>query len=135
MSAFEVVVNNGRHSRERKRWLSDVVTRILPDPFREFGLFGLRRVRSDDHAVPSGFIRRFDHQIADVFQNVFPIVITLTDIRLHIRQDRFFIKVVTDHLWNVSVDHLVVGNAGAWSIGQSDSSVSIRIHQPRNAQC
>ena len=134
MTALEVIVHPARVARERQRRLSDVTARIGFDVRSELVVLRAGGVRTDQHAVATALVDRFDHQLADVLEDVLELIRLTWQIGADRRQDRLFVEVVADDARDVGIDRLVVGNSGTRRIGQRDAPHAVAGEQTRNAK-
>ena len=113
MSSLDMVFHQSRRSGERERGLSDVVARVGLDATGTVFSFLLRGLGADHHAVPTGFVRRLDYQLIEMFQHVVSIPAFPADVGVHVGEYRFLCQVVVDDLGDVGIDRLIIGDAGA----------------------
>jgi hypothetical protein len=53
---------------------------------------------------------------------------------LHILQQWVLTEKEANHVWHMAVDRLIVGDAGAWCIGDRDVASTVRRHQARHSK-
>jgi hypothetical protein len=129
-----VIFHDNRHARKRERRLRNVITWIgVNRILKLFPLLG-RGVWPDKHAVPAGFVGCFHHELVEIIQNVSPLIFFETNVRRNGRKNRLLTEIIFDDLRHVSVDDLVVGDAGSRSIRQCDVTRSVDIHDSSNSQ-
>ena len=129
MARRNAAVHIGRASRQAQCGLGDVARRVGQQCAPEVFNFGLRRGRPDQHAVATGAVHFFDHQVFQVGQRVLEIVVVATHVGRHVLKDRFFAQVKLDHLGHVGVDRLVVGHAGANGVAQRHIAAAVHIQE------
>lgn len=101
------------HGGERHHRLGDEVAGILANPRR--GLLALlaRRRGPDQHAVAAGLVGRLDDELLQMREHVLAILVAKAQVRRHVRQNGLLVEVEANHIGNIGVDHLVVGDARA----------------------
>ncbi len=129
-----VVAAQGRRGRKTEGWLRHVVARVCLDQLGKFVAFLLAGVRADQHAVAAGLVGGLDHQLVEVVEHVFAVVLEHAQVAGYIRQQRLLAEVVLDDLGHEGVDHLVIGHAGARRIGQCHVALAPGAHQAVHAE-
>ena len=119
----------GRAGRQAQCGLGDVARRVGQQCAPEVFNLGPGRGRPDQHAVATGAVHFFDHQVFQVGQRVGQVVRVATHVSRHVVQDRFFAQVKLDHLGHVGVDRLVVGHAGANGVAQRHIAAAVHIQE------
>ena len=126
--ALEAVAGDRRHARQRQRRLGDVVARVRRRSCRANSSRCSARRRAGRSACRSRPTRsppsRPARRGAPARTAGRPS--SAADVSRHVRQDRLLAEVVPDHLRDVGVDRLVVGDAGAGGVGQRDAAAAGR---------
>ena len=128
VASFEAVLDNRRHAGERQHRLRHGVPGVALNQASVLLplLFGGTRTEQD--AVAAGFVRRLDHQLVEVRQDVAALLLVGTDVGWNVGQTDLFAQIVPNHLRNVRVDRLVVGDAGARGVRQGHAAGSVDFH-------
>src|SRR5205807_1800343 len=103
----------------------DEVLRVLFDGGRGLGEDAIIRLRADDDAVSAGRVGRLHDEFADVGKQVLAgLVLGRTECG-DVGEDGLFAEIETDHLGDVRVNGLVVGNAGANRVDEADGAGAV----------
>ena len=133
MARGDALVHHGRAGGQRQGRLGDIVGRAGQDAGVEFLPLRLGGMRADQHPVAAGALRQLHHQLIEVGEDVFPVLLPLAQEGRHIGQQRLLPEVEAHHLRHIGVDRLVVGDPGPRGIGQRDIAGAIGRHQPGHA--
>src|SRR5262249_24701647 len=114
--------------------LGDVVARLSGNLSRELMTLLRGGMRTDQHAVASGFVGGFDHELVEIVEHVLAVFGAPAQVGGDVEKNRLFALVVLDHVGHVGVNDLIVGDAVAGCVGKGNFSRSVGFHQAGNAE-
>src|SRR5262245_61589675 len=91
--------------------LSDEVSRIVLALRRELSALLRARLMAHEHSVSAGLVCALDDKLVEIVEHVSSIRRAITNVRWHIRKNRFLREVELDHVRHERIDGLVVGDA------------------------
>jgi hypothetical protein len=91
-------------------------------------------VRPDEHAVAAGLVGGLDHELPNVLDDVFKLLVVPADVGRHVGNDRVFAKVVLDDPGNVRIDDFVVRDARPRRVGKGDPPCFVDFHETWHTQ-
>ncbi len=94
----------------------------------------LGRLRSDQHAVAAGFVRRLHDEFRQMLQDIFEVVFLVGEIRRHVLQNRFLIQIIFDHARHEIIHDLVVSQTGADGVSERNIARAIRVDEAGHAK-
>ena len=106
--------------------------RLISSAWRSDLLLG--RGRADEDALAAGLARRLDHDLIEALEHPLALLAVGHQVRRHVLDQRLLAEVVADHLRDVVVDRLVVGDAGADRVDDRDAARAVGAHQARDAE-
>ena len=130
----EAAFDEGRAGRQRERRLRDVFVGMGEDAGPEFIAFCGRRRGADQHPVATRAVHLLDDDLVEALEHVVPVLGTMKPPGRHVVQDRLLTQVELDHVGDVGIDRLVVGDAGADRIGERHASGAIGGEQAGHAK-
>jgi hypothetical protein len=86
---------------------------------------GFGRGGTDEHAVTSRAMDLFDDQFAEVREDVVHIFLSTQHPCVDVADQRCLPEVEANHVGHVRIDRFIVGNAGAYGIGDRDMAGAI----------
>ena len=109
---------------------------MLLDFFGELGAFGGCCVRADQHSVAARFVGRLDDQfIRQMFEHTYVELLWFSaNVGRDVRQNDFLVEIIFHDLRDVGVNDLVIGDARAGCIGESDIPGLMDFHQAGHAE-
>ena len=124
----------GRRGREMHELLGDPAVGVVLDHPPLLVELGGARLRPDEHALAAGLAGRLDHDLGQPAEHVVALGLVGQQIGRHVLEDRLLAQVEADHLRDVVVDRLVVGDPGSDRVGDRDGAGPVGAHQARNPE-
>ena len=124
----------GGHGREVDQLLSDPALGLGLDPARLCLAVGGAGVGADEHALAAGLGGRLDHELVDPREDVAARRVVLEQVGGNVVEDRLLAQVEADHLGNVVIDRLVVGDPGPDRVGDRHRPRPIGADEAGNAE-
>jgi hypothetical protein len=100
--------------------LRDVPSRLGLDASSELLAFGRGRLRPHEHAVSTGFVDGFDHELADMIEDVAPVRIARAHVGRNVGELGLLTQVEADHVRYEGAHRFVVGDSIAGSVRDGD---------------
>ena len=124
----------GRHGGECERRLRDVVRRPRLEARAEGLDFLLRGGGADEHAVAAGAVDFLHHEFRQVVEHIGQLLGVAAAPGRHVLQQRLLAGIELDHLGDVGVDRLVIGDAGARRVDQRHAACAVDVEDAGNAE-
>src|SRR6266404_1642508 len=134
MAALEAALAVRRMARERNHGLSDVVARVGLNLRAELFDFFRGGFRAHQHSVAAGLVGGLHDQLRQMLQDVTQIGSLRSQKRGHVLEDGVLVQVEFNDSGHEIIHHLVVGDAGANRVRETDVSRTIRVDEARNSQ-
>src|SRR5579875_2337178 len=134
MTRLHAAVDKARSSGESKGRLRDVVARLGENALPKLFLLLFAAMGTDKHAVAAGFADGLDDVLVKMAADVVAVGIRSHQEGFHVVEDGIFAEVIADHRGYISVNGLVVGDAGPERIGQNDIARAVGVEDAGRSQ-
>ena len=124
----------GGHRGQIQGGLGDEAAGVGPDAVRIGCDLRLRGLGADEHAVAAGAMHLLGHQLAEVLQHIGQPLLGAALPGGDVGQDGFLAEVEADHLRDVDIDRLVIGDAGAGRGAEGDATGAVGVEEARHTQ-
>ena len=119
---------------QRNRRLRNEVARVGHDLRAKFFNLGRTRPGPHQHPITTRFIRRLDHQLFKIFQNISPVFRLRCQISINTVENRILSKIIFNHLRYIIINKFVIRHTRTNAVGQRHVSGPGRINQSGHAQ-
>lgn len=134
MARSDALLDEGRAGGQAQGGLGDVGVGTGLEALAEGLDLGRRGGRPDEHAVAAGALGFLDHQLGQVGEDVGQLLRLAALPGGHVAQDGLLVEIEADHVADIGVHRLVVGDAGADGVGQHHIAGAVRRQQARHAE-
>ena len=134
VARLELAVDEAGSAGEVEDGLGDEVGRVGADLLGVLLALLGGRVRADEHSVAAGLADALDDEVLQVVQRVFEVFGPTAETGVYVGEYRLLCQIVADHVGDVGVDALVVGDAGSGRVDEGDVAELVGVHEAGRAE-